>query len=180
MVIDKPASSRFTGGFNHEKHVRVAAVIIGVGVGSTITGAHRCGPGADQPVLRRDRGRYRSNVAMGTQREGGFPRPPGALVLWIQEFGSFVGVTSVRELHVAPRNNGHRSDDSRALNLWSSTRSRPRVLDQRVFPRLSSDIQTVRGSRRSSCACELGISARGWSGRASSCRVGGNFRTSVS
>jgi hypothetical protein len=27
-----------------------------------------------------------------------FPPPPGAIALWIQEFGPFVGVSSVREL----------------------------------------------------------------------------------
>jgi hypothetical protein len=81
--------------------VRVAAVIMGVGVGSTITGP----TGAVQGPSNRCYGEIAAGIAAtwpwAHNEKVDFPPPPGALALWIQEFGPFVGVSSVRELQVA-------------------------------------------------------------------------------
>jgi len=81
--------------------VRVSAVVIGVAIGSTIAGT----AGAAQGPSNRCYGDIASGIAStwpwAHNDRVGFPPPPGALPLWIQEFGPFVGVSSVRELQVA-------------------------------------------------------------------------------
>jgi hypothetical protein len=84
------------------KHiVRMSAVLIGVAIGSVIAGD----AGAAQGPSNRCYGQISAGIAStwpwAHDDRVDFPPPPGALALWIQEFGPSVGVTSVRDLQVA-------------------------------------------------------------------------------
>ena len=84
------------------KHiVRMSAALIGVAIGSAIAG----NAGAAEGPSNRCYGEIAAGIAAtwpwAHNDEGEFPPPPGALALWIQEFGPFVGVASVRDLQVA-------------------------------------------------------------------------------
>jgi hypothetical protein len=81
--------------------VRISAVVMGVAIGSTIAGP----AGAEQGPSNKCYGDIASGIAStwpwAHNDKVDFPPPPGALALWIQEFGPFVGISSVRELQVA-------------------------------------------------------------------------------
>ena len=81
--------------------VRISAVVMGVAIGSTIAGP----AGAAQGPSNKCYGEIVSGIAStwpwAHNDKVDFPPPPGALALWIQEFGPFVGISSVRELQVA-------------------------------------------------------------------------------
>jgi hypothetical protein len=81
--------------------IRVSAVVIGVAIGSSIAG----NAGAANGPSNRCYGDIAAGIAStwpwAHNDKDAFPPPPGALHLWIQEFGPFVGVASVRDLQVA-------------------------------------------------------------------------------
>jgi pimeloyl-ACP methyl ester carboxylesterase len=85
---------------NMSRIFRVSAVVVGLSMGAafgTTTSAAR-GPS------NRCYGAIVSGIATtwpwAHNNKEAFPPPPGALPLWIQEFGPDVGVSSVRDLQV--------------------------------------------------------------------------------
>ena len=80
---------------------RVSATVIGLSIGA----AFATTTGAAQGPSNRCYGAIASGIAStwpwAHNDKVAFPPPPGALALWIREFGPEVGVSSVRELQVA-------------------------------------------------------------------------------
>ena len=79
---------------------RVSAVVTGLSMGA----AFGTTTGAVQGPSNRCYGAIASGIAStwpwAHNNKEAFPPPPGALPLWIQEFGPDVGVSSVRDLQV--------------------------------------------------------------------------------